>query len=152
MLLQKRAMGKYHFPGLWSNACCTHPRPGELTAEAARRRLWEELGIHCPLQHRYVFEYAAACEGGLVENEIDHVFTGQYEGRIRLNPEEVADTRWVTVESLQDEVAMFPGRFTPWMRMALPQVLMVMESGLVKVPSGPTSVRSSTRKDRLESV
>ena len=122
-LLQKRAAGKYHFPGLWTNACCSHPRPGEDTAAAAHRRLREELGFDCPLEERFRFEYKATSEAeGLTEHELDHVFTGAHAGEIRFDPAEVAAVRWTEPAALDAEVRAHPETFTPWFKLALERV------------------------------
>ncbi len=126
-LLQQRAAGKYHFPNLWTNSCCSHPRPGEQTADAARRRLREELGLDCPLTERFQFVYRATSEAeGLTEHEFDHVFTGVYSGEIRPDPEEVAAVRWIAPAVLEREVREHPGRFTPWFKIALERVRQVI--------------------------
>src|SRR5258705_3890201 len=88
MLLQQRAINKYHSGGLWTNACCSHPSPGEDTSSAARRRLKEEMGIATPLKKIFDFVYEASFDNGLTENEFDHVFAGEYEGKITLNTAE----------------------------------------------------------------
>ena len=122
-LLQRRAGGKYHFPGLWTNACCSHPRPGEETAAAAHRRLREELGFDCPLEERFRFEYRAASEAeGLTEHELDHVFTGVYGGEVRPDPAEVGEVRWADPGELEREVRERPETFTPWFRIAMERV------------------------------
>lgn len=122
-LLQRRAAGKYHFPGLWTNACCSHPRPGEGTADAAHRRLQEELGFDCPLQERFQFEYQATSEAeGLTEHELDHVFTGIYSGAVDYDPEEVGNVRWVAPADLEREVSEHPETFTPWFKLARDRV------------------------------
>lgn len=122
-LLQRRAAGKYHFPGLWTNACCSHPRPGEDTAAAAHRRLREELGFDCPLTERFQFEYkATSAAEGLTEHELDHVFTGVHGGEVKPNPEEVGETRWVQVAELERELQAWPEAFTPWFKLALERV------------------------------
>jgi len=118
-LLQRRAQGKYHTPGLWTNSCCTHPRWGEDAAKCAARRLTEELGIEAlPLSHRDRIEYRAAVGGGLVEHEMVDIFLAEAPPGLRLapNPEEVMDVRWVTLDALATEVAEGPERFTPWLR------------------------------------
>ena len=126
-LLQRRAADKYHFPGLWTNACCSHPRPGEDTADAAHRRLREELGFDCPLAERFQFEYQARSEAeGLVEHELDHVFTGSYAGEIRPNPAEVGQVRWVAPAELERELATRPEAFTPWFKLAWERVRAVL--------------------------
>ena len=122
-LLQRRAEGKYHFPGLWTNACCSHPRPGESTADAAHRRLREELGFDCPLTERFQFEYKAASEAeGLVEHELDHVFTGMHEGEIHFDSGEVGAVRWIERAALAQELRERPETFTPWFKLAMERV------------------------------
>lgn len=114
-LLQRRAEGKYHFPGLWTNACCSHPRPGEGTEEAAHRRLKEELGVDCPLEEAFAFEYRAESEAtGLTEHEVDHVFVGEWDGETAADPDEVGSTRWMAASAIDGELSATPERFTPW--------------------------------------
>lgn len=126
-LLQRRAAGKYHFPGLWTNACCSHPRPGEGTEAAAHRRLREELGFDCPLAERFQFEYKATSQAeGLTEHELDHVFTGVHDGEFRPDPEEVGGVRWVAPADLEREVREQPETFTPWFKLALERVNAVL--------------------------
>jgi len=126
-LLQRRAGGKYHFPGLWTNACCSHPRPGELTAAAAHRRLREELGFDCPLAERFQFEYkATSAAEGLTEHELDHVFTGVYGGEIQPDSAEVGAVRWVEPAALEQELREQPQSFTPWFKLALERVRKVL--------------------------
>ncbi len=122
-LLQRRAAGKYHFPGLWTNACCSHPRPGEETAAAAHRRLQEELGFDCPLTERFQFEYKATSEAeGLTEHELDHVFTGVHDGPVQADQREVGATRWVEPAELARELQERPEAFTPWFKLAFARV------------------------------
>lgn len=117
MLLQRRALNKYHSPGLWTNACCSHPFPGEGTAEAAARRLREELGFSCPLDYHGFFHYTAPFDNGLTENEIDHVFSGIWNQEIIPNPGEVCETRWVSLPDLKKWMNEKPGEFTVWFGM-----------------------------------
>jgi isopentenyl-diphosphate Delta-isomerase len=119
VLLQRRADGKYHTAGLWSNTCCGHPRPGEETADAAARRLEEEMGFRCDLARLFHFIYRVELHPGLWEHELDHVFVGRYEDPPRPDPREVSDWRWVDLEALRREVAEQPERFTPWLRIVL---------------------------------
>ncbi|MDJ1009080.1 MAG: isopentenyl-diphosphate Delta-isomerase [Paracoccaceae bacterium] len=124
VLLQKRAAGKYHTPGLWTNTCCTHPDWDETAEACAVRRLGEELGIAGvrPL-HRGQVEYRADVGGGLTEHEVVEVFTAEA-GRglaVAPNPEEVEEVRWVALGTLADEIAARPGAFTPWLRIYLSQ-------------------------------
>lgn len=122
VLLQRRALGKYHCGGLWANSCCTHPRFGESPADAAPRRLVEELGVAVPLAPRGVVEYRADVGGGLVEHERVHLFLGEApEAALALapDPEEVMETRWAGLDEVTREVDARPERFTPWMRIYL---------------------------------
>ena len=123
MLLQRRAMDKYHCGGLWTNACCSHPRPGEKVEEAAKRRLQEELGIDVGLQKIFHFIYRAEFENGLTEHEFDHVFIGEYAGDVPFNAAEVMDTRYLSTNALLPLVQQSPETFTPWFRIALPRVM-----------------------------
>jgi len=116
MLLQRRALGKYHSGGLWSNACCGHPRPDEDAAAAAHRRLGEELGIACMLAYRTRYRYQADLGDGLYENEIVHVFVGRYDGGIVPNPDEVAEVAWAAPAAVRDEIAANPERYSAWFR------------------------------------
>jgi len=116
LLLQQRACGKYHSPGRWSNTCCGHPRPGETTVDAARRRLRAELGIEgCHLQHVSEFRYSADLGDGLIEHEIDHVFVGRWAGALNPDPAEVSATRWVRRDDLELDLARAPARYTAWL-------------------------------------
>lgn len=124
MLLQKRAKGKYHCPGLWTNACCSHPRVGETPIEAAHRRLKEELGFDCALKKAFSFVYKATLDRNLIEHEFDHVFIGTYNGPLdHLNPDEVEECRWIDIPALLQEVKESPQQFTPWFLIALERVL-----------------------------
>ena len=116
-LLQRRATTKYHSAGLWSNACCGHPRPGESPAAAAGRRLLEEMGVAVPLEARFRLRYRAELEGGLVEHEVDHVFTGRFDGDPVPDPAEVSECRWLDPEALAAELAVAPEKFTAWFRL-----------------------------------
>jgi isopentenyl-diphosphate Delta-isomerase len=129
MLLQQRAVTKYHSPGLWSNTCCSHPRPGETPAGGARRRLVEEMGFYCPLHPAFSFIYRADVGGGLIEHEYDHVFIGHFEGAPDPDPAEGGGWRWVTVEQVRTEMLRHPGRFTPWFHIAFDELY---ERGLLE--------------------
>ena len=117
MLLQQRAFSKYHSPGLWSNACCSHPRPGETNEDAAARRLNEEMGIVCDLTKIHSFIYQVDLKNGLFEHEYDHVFRGVFSGTPEINLEEVADWKFVSLEELQRDVAKHPLSYTHWFRL-----------------------------------
>jgi isopentenyl-diphosphate delta-isomerase type 1 len=122
MLLQRRAMSKYHSGGLWTNSCCSHPREGETTLEAAHRRLQEEMGFDCPLEARFHFIYRAELDQGLTEYELDHVFTGIHEGEIHLNTVEVMEYRYISWADLDAELAEDASQYTEWFKIALPEV------------------------------
>ncbi|RYY97570.1 MAG: isopentenyl-diphosphate Delta-isomerase [Chitinophagaceae bacterium] len=122
MLLQQRAASKYHGGGLWSNACCSHPYPGEQVADAARRRLREELGISPEVRHIFSFTYRAEVENGLIEHEFDHVFAGTFEGDFALNKSEVAACRYLSAEALEAELRAHPEQFTQWFRLVYDRV------------------------------
>jgi isopentenyl-diphosphate delta-isomerase len=118
-LLQRRAAGKYHSAGLWSNTCCSHPRPGEETLAAARRRLREEMGIDAPLARALAFVYRAEVGGGLIEHELDHVFTGSFAGEPRPDPAEVEAWEWRDARRLLADVRADPAPYAPWFPQAL---------------------------------
>jgi isopentenyl-diphosphate delta-isomerase len=118
LLLQRRAWDKYHSAGLWSNACCSHPRPGEAIGVAARRRLDEEMGVRCDVVSAFSFVYRADVGGGLIEHEYDHVFVGTWSGVPRPDPAEVAEWRWASPEAVGQALLAGPHRFTPWFRIA----------------------------------
>lgn len=119
VLLQRRADGKYHSAGLWTNTACGHPRPGEPVAAAARRRLAEEMGIDCTLLPVGRLVYRAEVGGGLVEHELDHLFHGRHDAAPSPDPAEVGDWRWVRVETAVGDAREHPERYTPWFALAL---------------------------------
>ncbi len=116
LLLQKRASGKYHSGGLWTNTCCGHPRPDEPVVAAARRRLMEEMGFDCPLTLIFRTSYRAAVSNNLIENEFVHVFGGRFDGTPRPDPSEVEDWRWETVATITADVTRRPDRYSVWFR------------------------------------
>lgn len=122
MLLQKRADNKYHSAGLWTNTCCSHPRPGEDTETAALKRLQEEMGFTTALSKAFSFIYKAPFDNGLTEHEYDHVFTGRYNGLVYPNPQEVSDYCYQPVEAIKDNIKMQPAHFTEWFKIALPKL------------------------------
>lgn len=122
MLIHKRAGHKYHSGGLWSNTCCSHPRKGESLKEAVHRRLQEEMGFDCDLQEIFHFVYTADL-GDLTEHELDHVFVGEYSGDITVNPEEVEDFAWVSVNELQKDIEENPQKYTEWFKIAVEKVI-----------------------------
>lgn len=121
LILQRRALDKYHSGGLWTNTCCSHPRPGEGNLEAARRRLMEEMGIDAELRHAFSFLYQQAV-GDLIEHELDHVFIGTFDGEPRINADEVAEWKAVPVPALLADVAAHPEAYTVWFRLCLQRV------------------------------
>lgn len=123
MLIHQRAHSKYHSGALWTNACCSHPRPGENILDAAHRRLKEELGFDCPLRYKTYFIYKVKFdENGLFEHEFDHVFLGFFDGVIHPNPEEVASIDWVPVKKLHDDIKQNPQKYTAWFKIALEKI------------------------------
>ena len=122
MLLQQRALSKYHSGGLWTNACCSHPFPGEDNLTAATRRLQEELGFTTSLRKAFDFYYRAAFDNGLTEHEFDHVFVGQYEGALEVNPQEVMDYCFLSLEEIQNQLETRPDRYTEWFKIAFPRL------------------------------
>ncbi len=122
MLLQQRASEKYHSANLWTNTCCSHPRPGESVAQAANRRLMEEMGFQTPLQKAFDFVYKAPFDNGLTEYEFDHVFIGTYEGSIEMNPSEVQAHAFRSFETIETMIQAQPAQFTSWFLIALPKV------------------------------
>jgi isopentenyl-diphosphate Delta-isomerase len=122
MLLQQRAISKYHSGGLWTNACCSHPSPGEETASAAQRRLQEELGFVVPVTKVFDFLYKAAFDNGLIEHEFDHVLIGTYDGGINFAPEEVMATAYKTMDDIKQELLLHPDTYTAWFHLAFPKI------------------------------
>ncbi|MBK6937102.1 MAG: isopentenyl-diphosphate Delta-isomerase [Chitinophagaceae bacterium] len=122
MLLQQRAMDKYHSGGLWTNACCSHPAPGEETAAAALRRLKEEMGFTAPVEKIFDFVYRADFDNGLTEYEFDHVLAGYYDGDIHFNNAEVMDYRYMDMGSIHNLLKSNPEQFTAWFRIAFKMV------------------------------
>jgi isopentenyl-diphosphate Delta-isomerase len=122
MLLQQRAITKYHSGGLWTNACCSHPHPGEDTEAAAIRRLQEELGFNTPLEKIFDFQYNAAFDNGLTEHEFDHVYIGKFNGKVKPNPSEVQDYCFKKMDELSSTIQSHPHKYTAWFCIAFPKV------------------------------
>jgi len=114
LMLQQRAMHKYHSPGLWTNTCCSHQRDGESNIEAGKRRLSEEMGFTTDLQESVSFIYKAPFDNGLTEHEFDHVLLGNYEEDPVINPEEVADWKWMPIEKVKEDIQQKPELYTAW--------------------------------------
>jgi isopentenyl-diphosphate delta-isomerase len=122
LLLQQRALSKYHSGGLWTNTCCSHPRPNETVKDAAHRRLFEEMGISCELSIKTSFIYQTPFENGLTEHELDYVLTGTIRTEPNINPEEVHAYRWSAMDEVKRDVALHPEAYTSWFRIALERI------------------------------
>lgn len=116
LMMQQRAMHKYHTPGLWTNTCCSHPKPGETTLDAASRRLQEEMGITCELEEEMCVIYHSKFDNGLIEHEYDHVLFGHYSEPPTINKNEVHDWKWMTVNELMRDIALNPDNYTVWFK------------------------------------
>ena len=116
LMLQQRALHKYHSPGLWTNTCCSHQRDGESNIEAGKRRLEEEMGFVTDLKESVSFIYKAPFDNGLTEHEYDHVLLGYYEDNPEINPEEVADWKWMPLEDVNLDVKNNPQNYTEWFK------------------------------------
>lgn len=123
MLLQQRALSKYHTPGLWTNTCCSHPRDGESLHDATKRRLQEEMGMQCELKEAFSFIYKADVMQGLVEHEFDHVFIGTSDDLPIINKDEVESYRYDTVENIKADVERNPQNYTAWFKIAFGKLL-----------------------------
>ena len=121
-LVQQRAGHKYHSPLLWSNTACSHPMKGESTQIAAERRLREEMGLDLSLDKMFSFIYRAEFDNDLIEHELDHVYVGHTNHDPILNPDEVANFKWVSTENLEAEIAANPEHFTAWFKILVPRV------------------------------
>jgi isopentenyl-diphosphate delta-isomerase len=127
MLLQKRALSKYHSGGLWTNACCSHPRKGETIEQAASRRTREELGCEPELQKIHSFIYKAALDNNLTEHEFDHVLFGNYEGEMNLNVDEVSDIVYLPIQQIRQEMNEQPDKFTVWFKIIFEEVISILQ-------------------------
>ena len=116
LMLQQRALEKYHSPGLWTNTCCSHQRDGESSIEAGKRRLFEEMGFSTELRETTSFIYKAPFDNGLTEHEFDHIMVGTYNDPPVLNKEEVADWKWMPLEDVKTDIAANPDIYTAWFK------------------------------------
>lgn len=123
LLLQQRALSKYHSPGLWTNTCCSHPRAGETTAEAAQRRLMEEMGMACEMREVYTFIYKAPVGQGLTEHELDHVFIGQSDDTPSINHEEVESWKYMSLNDLKKDIQLHPELYTEWFKITFEEMV-----------------------------
>ena len=116
LMLQKRALNKYHSPALWTNTCCSHQREGEGNLQAGKRRLKEEMGFTTPLEELFSFIYKAPFDNGLTEYEFDHVMLGYYDGLPKINFEEVASWKWISLEKVKKHMKKNPEHYTAWFK------------------------------------
>lgn len=121
MLLQQRADEKYHSGGLWTNACCSHPRSGESIEAAGKRKLIQEMGFECELTFSHKFVYKAKLENQLTEYECDYVLIGYWDGIPKVNPAEVQSWKYQSLESIQLEAHQNPEKFTSWFKLIINQ-------------------------------
>lgn len=116
LMLQKRALHKYHSPGLWTNTCCSHQRHGETNIEAGKRRLEEEMGFIVDLKESTSFIYKAPFDNGLTEYEFDHILIGHYNDAPHINPDEVAEWKWMPLSEVKDDIEKRPENYTEWFK------------------------------------
>jgi isopentenyl-diphosphate delta-isomerase len=114
LLLQRRAFGKYHSEGLWTNTCCSHPFPGEAILDAGKRRLKEEMGMEIKLKELFKFVYKASLDNELIEHELDHVLIGFSDDTPHLNLEEVSAFKWMSLETIKEDIQVNPEQYTAW--------------------------------------
>ena len=123
LLLQKRAFEKYHSGGLWTNTCCSHPKPGEKLSNAIHRRLNEEMGLTCELNFAFTFLYKAEFSNGLTEHELDHVFIGQTDDLPKASITEVAEWKYMKCEEIQEDIKKNPNQYTEWFKICFKRFL-----------------------------
>ncbi len=114
LMLQQRALHKYHSPGLWTNTCCSHQRDGEDNISAGKRRLLEEMGFETELSEVTSFIYKAPFDNGLTEHELDHIMIGHHNDAPDVNPEEVANWKWMALEAVRYDIMHHPEHYTAW--------------------------------------
>ena len=130
LLLQKRSSQKPLWPGIWANTCCSHPRQDESYVKAGERRLKEEFGFSCSLKMVDKFQYRAPYKDVGSENEMCAILVGEYNGKIKANPKEIADWKWVDIDKLQDDFGKNPGRYVPWLKIGLKRYLKIKGEAL----------------------
>ena len=130
LLLQKRYSGKYHSPGLWTNTCCTHPNKDERTDDAAIRRLQEEMGFYCDLKEVFSFMYYIKFDNDLIEHEFDHVYFGRYSNEISINPLEVEDYKWISLDNIKVDLKTNPDNYTFWFKYIIENHIKEIEENL----------------------
>lgn len=116
LMLQQRALTKYHSPGLWTNTCCSHQRDGESNIAAGTRRLQEEMGFVAPLKETTSFIYKAPFDNGLTEHELDHILIGQYNEAPKVNPDEVESWKWMSLDAVKNDIEANPDLYTAWFK------------------------------------
>ena len=119
LLLQQRAINKYHSGGLWTNTCCSHPSPNETIKDAAIRRLYEEMGMTCDLKIINNFIYKTEFENGLIEHEFDYILTGISNSTPQINKTEVESYKWQQISEIQNDINLNPNQFTTWFKIAI---------------------------------
>ena len=132
LMLQQRALSKYHSPGLWTNTCCSHPRDGEMPEEAAHRRLVEEMGFDCEIGKAFDFTYKADVGQGLTEHEFDHVFIGKSGKTPEINTDEVHSWKYMKMDDIRNEIKTDPEKYTVWFRIAFDEVEKHLNNRIVK--------------------
>lgn len=131
IMLQQRAAHKYHSPLLWTNTCCSHQREGESNVEAGNRRLFEEMGVKADLKDLFHFIYKAPFDNGLTEHELDHVLFGYFNDAPQINPEEVADWKWMKLEDVKVDMEKQPELYTVWFKIIFDEFYEYLESHTV---------------------
>ncbi|MCB0842548.1 MAG: isopentenyl-diphosphate Delta-isomerase [Bacteroidetes bacterium] len=127
ILLQQRAKHKYHSGGLWTNTCCSHPRPGESLSKATQRRLREEMGIKCEMRPAFSFIYKKKFANGLTEHELDHVFLGRFDGTPEINKEEVEAWKYMGLEEIRADLEQNPEDYTAWFKICFFKVYGILK-------------------------
>lgn len=116
LMIQRRAAHKYHSPGLWTNTCCSHQREGETNIEAGKRRLMEEMGFTTSLTENISFIYKAPFDNGLTEHEYDYILLGDYNDEPNINPDEVSEWKWMSLEDIEKDMKVHPEHYTEWFK------------------------------------
>lgn len=127
LMLQQRALSKYHSPGLWTNTCCSHQREGESNIAAGKRRLQEEMGFSTELRDTISFIYKAPFDNGLTEHEFDHILVGKFNSEPKLNPEEAADYKWLNLEEVRNDMMENPHIYTEWFKIIFDKYYQTIE-------------------------
>lgn len=127
LLIQRRALSKYHSPGLWTNTCCSHPRKDETLFQAGHRRLNEEMGFDCELVEAFSFIYKVDLGDSLIEHEFDHVLIGEYENDPIINKKEVEDFKWVNLEWLSNDMKKNKNKYSEWLKICFNELLNYIE-------------------------